>query len=198
MNNESETVAVLARKAEREKRAREAAEKQLEDYSLQVYQSQVSLKESLAQSKKREVELQFLADLSAHSVAELTVEQLLRYLVSLSCDFLQAQSGLIIQSNGNSQHFDYADNTWQQVTDLNTEPLPSFGDSLTESWLVLPLDEANPPLYQHSSGWALYMDFELPGGARGAVGIFLSTDYLDEESLYVMETGRRHVLGGLK
>lgn len=189
---------VLMRKYEREKIARKAAEKQLEEYSLQVYQSQINLQQSLRQAKQRETELQFLADLSAFSGKETSTQQLSHTVIELTCQFLQGHSGLAITDADNAEFYQ-VESGWDSYNHKITDYLallPNMENTLTESWLVLPVDEESP-LVDEAIRWLLFMNFPLVDNTMGTMAIFLPTDYLDEENLYVMETARRHILSGV-
>jgi two-component system NtrC family sensor kinase len=63
-------IALLERKAEREKKARNIAENQLERYSLEIYQTNQSLKSALAYSTKIRSELEYLGKSSMSIASE--------------------------------------------------------------------------------------------------------------------------------
>ena len=200
MDDATERNEILERKYQRERLARMAAEKQLEEYSLQVYQSQISLQQSYQQAKKREAELRFLADLSAASGVVDNAQELVQKTVELSCSFLQGAAGYAVYVDGNCDYFD-VDSKWhfeQQHPHNLTEHLPSIEDDLSDSWLVLPADELGLVFSGKEVKWLLYMNAPMFDGTRVAIVILLPFDYLDEENLYVMETARRHVVNGIR
>lgn len=191
---------ILERKYQRERLARMAAEKQLEEYSLQVYQSQISLQQSYQQAKKREAELRFLAELSAASGVVDNAHELVHKTVELSCLFLQGAAGYAIYNDRNCDYFD-VDSQWQraqQAPSNLTDNLPSIEDDLSDSWLVLPADELGLVFSGKEVKWLLYMNAPMFNDARVSLVILLPFDYLDEENLYVMETARRHAVNGIR
>lgn len=197
---------LLERKLKREKLARMAAEKQLEEYSLQVYQSQISLQQSYHQAKKREAELQFLADLSASSGMNNSVDDLLAKTVELSTSFLQGVGGYIIHQN-QSNLFDIKRGKWEYgATSIEhfQSVLNDVLPELSESWLVLSVDDLEDELAENDTSefvnvkWLLFMNVPMLDGSLTGIALMLQSEYLDEENLYVMETARRHLLNGVK
>ncbi len=199
-------ISVLERKVEREKKARKMAERQLEDYSLKIYETNRSLQSSLALSRKKQGELEYLGEASAVVVSEVSVIELLTKTVSLTGHFFEAECGFsVITKNGQfvaSQQNELwnKDNDWQ----ANVEFIQKACDLLPlgqvepfDSWLVSPLESNEQQIFKGFK-WQVYVNFKLNKDSMAWIVFFSAQDYLDEESLYVLETARGHLVSGIR
>lgn len=90
MTNEQDLtalVAVLRRKNQRERQARELAERQLEEFSRELYETNQSLQRSLNTARKHEVELAYLNQASQHLSAKSSLSSLLKNTTEITGKF---------------------------------------------------------------------------------------------------------------
>lgn len=195
-------IALLERKISREKRARQQAEEQLEKYSLEIYQTNQSLQSSLIFAKKKQAELSFLAEASADVGSSLSIKELLHNTIALTGEFFAAQAGLYLFNEGkdsvaqhhiwNKQDADNDDNLLLGYVESNLPTLEA--DSAPDSWFISEVE----PQHQIAAKWMVYTHFSLLKDQSVWVIFFSNADLLDEESLYVLDTARGHLLSGIK
>lgn len=195
-------IALLERKISREKRARQQAEEQLEKYSFEIYQTNQSLQNSLTFAKKKQAELSFLAEASADVSSSLSIKELLKNTIELTGEFFAAQTGLyLFRQNTDSigQHHIWSkqDEKLNEDNLLNyvQSNLPTFElESAPDTWLI---SEVEPPL-ELDAKWMVYTHFSLLKEQSAWIIFFSDAEFLDEESLYVLDTARGHLLSGIK
>ena len=199
-------IAVLERKIEREKKARQMAEQQLEQYSRDIYQTNQSLQTSLAYSNKKQAELEFLAKESVLVGSESSFQDLVSNTIELSSMFLKAKySFSLISKNGTPVNLD-KNKVWGQELGWHSAPefldkaiqyLPLNHDGALETWLVSPIDNNFGPEVAELH-WLVYVNFALTNGSIIWLAFFNDTEYVDEESLYVFETVRGQLQSGIR
>jgi signal transduction histidine kinase len=195
-------IALLERKISREKRARQQAEDQLEKYSLEIYQTHQSLQRSLIFAKKKQAELSFLAEASANVGSSLSIKELLENTIALTGEFFAAQVGLYLFSESTksvNEHHIWTKNDAQIDQDLLIgyvqSHLPSFeSEYAPDTWLISDVE----PQQWVEAKWMVYTHFSLLKEQSAWIVFFSNAEYLDEESLYVLDTARGHLLSGVK
>jgi len=100
VNELEKRIAVFERKAIREKKARNLAENQLERFSLEIYQTNQSLKSALAFSTKKQSELEYLGRASLGVSSELPLDDMIKNMVELTCQYCSAEYGFYFVSKG--------------------------------------------------------------------------------------------------
>lgn len=195
-------IAILERKVEREKRARGMAERQLEDYSREIYQTNLSLQRSLSNAKKRQAELAFLGEASADVSSEISLKDLLENTISLTGQFLEADIGLYIKHGQDGKRVERADFWSRSEKEINKEVmlsevlklLPESEPENMPSWLVSEFESHE----FNDANWIVFTKFALRGGSAVWIAFISQSEFLDEESLYVLDTARSHLLSGIK
>lgn len=198
-------VAVLERKISREKKARNLAENQLEKYSLEIYETNLSLQISLATAKKKQAELAYLGKASVEVASEQSLNELMAHTVALTGAFVDAECGCYLVTNECELVGKENDQVWQKEGDWHCDSdfvtqasqlLPLKQDKSFDTWLVSPVDDVNSE-YSKGYKWITYTNFSLLKNRVAWIVFFSSVEYLDEESLSVLETARAHLLGGI-
>lgn len=195
-------IAVLERKVEREKKARGMAERQLEDYSREIYQTNLSLQRSLDFAKKKQAELAFLGEASADVSSELSLKDLLENTIELTGQFLEADVGLYIKHGSDQKQIERADFWLRQEREISKDGLlkevvrllPDSESENMPSWLV---SEFSSDEFEDAN-WIVFTKFALRGGSAVWIAFVSQSEFLDEESLYVLDTARSHLLSGIK
>jgi signal transduction histidine kinase len=197
---------VIERKAAREKKARFLAEQQLEKYSREIYETNQSLQASLANSMKKQANLEFLSKASDEVISEHSLKELIFNSVELIGNFFSAERGLFVITNAgvpeqldNSQIW-FKENGWHLDKELllsATEYLPLAADEVLQSWMVSPIDlECSEKLADVN--WMVYANFELLNARKAWIVFLSSAEYIDEESLFVLDTSKGHLLNGIR
>lgn len=195
-------VQILERKIAREKKARGLAEKQLEEYSREIYKTNQSLQRSLAFAKKKQAELGYLGEASADISSDLSLKELLLNTIALTGEFFNAKAGLYIPYVGNEVQRSGIDN-WlsqsaeevpQELVDFAISTLPDIDTDMSNNWLIT---EVNPSLSSDYK-WLVYTNFRLLKRKSIWIAFYSDVELLDEESLYVLDTARGHLQNGIK
>lgn len=206
MSNLQQRVQLLERKIEREKRARKAAESQLEEYSRQIFLANQSLQNALDSQKKRSIELEYLASSSAKSATDHTLEELIRYFVELTSHFCEAEIATFYMPASNQTESIIKDNLWIENVGWCTQPnlgstiqqcLPPLTEEATNDWLICPADLTLP---NHSKvlNWIYYLSFHTENNSLGWLALLSDKEYIDEDMLYVLNTSKEHLINGIK
>ena len=192
----------LERKLQREKSAREQAERQLEDYSLQIYYANQNLKQSLERTERSARELKFLNDMSSEVSSDSHLAQITDKAVELITEFLHSPCGFqfirnatdvqILNVHGDGTAADYIARKevaalLSETLELNTEEdhnkwstqFMSFDVSTDESLLLY----TNISASREQSSW---------------LGFFYDGQNIDSENLAVLETARAHLQTGIR
>jgi len=198
---------LLEKKLAREKKARLNAESQLEDYSRQIYYSNQSLQKSLSKSQKRESELEYLATVSSNATSDLTVKELVVSIVELTGAFSQADCALHLVTAGEERAEGSAQLIWLKerqdwvknpgLVEQIVESLPLNESDTDENWIVAPADIQDPDTGTNYH-WLIFLTFPLFSHRTGWLIFLSSAEYLDEETLYVLETAKGNLLSGIR
>ncbi|MEP1870180.1 MAG: ATP-binding protein, partial [Paraglaciecola sp.] len=198
-------VAVLERKISREKKARNIAENKLEQYSLEIYQTNESLKEALASSTKKQKELEYLGRASSYVGSEMKLNEIIDNVIELTGRFCEADFGLyLVTKKGNIiqeglNKVCCVNGGWQDdavLIEAIGKLLPLENTELLNSWNVLDID-----CFPSNAGQALkqvcYTNFALAGGKVGWLAILNSHSVVEPDVLSVLNTAREHLLSGI-
>ncbi|MEP1447631.1 MAG: ATP-binding protein [Paraglaciecola sp.] len=199
-------VAVLERKAEREKKARNLAENQLEKYSLDIYEANQSLKSALASATQKQSELAFLAQTSSNVASEVSLGEMISNIVALTGTLCSACCGAYITSEhgkevkGKSADVWHLDVSWQANDEFRKaihSTLPIAESKVLDTWAILDLG-ANC-VEKHTEFTSLfYTNFALSGEKIGWLVFLTKTKVFEPELLSVLNTSREHVLSGIR
>ena len=199
-------LAVFQRKAERERKARFLAEQQLENYSRELYATNQSLQASLASSKKKQAELEFLTKASDDVISKLSVIELILNTVELTGNFISAQYGFFVMTKSGSPvdlnntqiwHKEIGWSLDKQLLLASMEYLPLAQDLVFQSWCVAPIYSDGA---EQLAGfkWIVYFNVELHNEQKVWITFLSRAEYLDEESLFVLNTAKGHLLSGIR
>lgn len=208
MTDLQKRIEILERKIAREKKARLAAESQLEEYSRQIYESSLSFKHSVREAQKREAELDYLASVSNNASSELSVKELVVSVVELTCSFSKATCALHLVTSDGKRAEGSAEKIWMgqdqawisesELVDQIVEHLPlDSADEYPDNWLVSPVD-----IKHQKSGlninWLVHISFPLFSQRTGWLVFMSAAELLDEETLYVLDTAKGQLLSGIR
>ncbi|MFT5311688.1 MAG: two-component system NtrC family sensor kinase [Paraglaciecola sp.] len=197
---------VFERKAAREKKARLLAEQQLEKYSREIYETNQSLQASLASSKKKQANLEFLGKSSEGVMSTLTSKELILNMVELTGNFFLTECGFyIVTDAGLPENSDdipiwFKESGWsfdKELLHAAMECLPLVQDGTYPSWLVSPIDSEKSKRLA-GFNWIIYVNFELRHGQKGWITFLSRATFIDQESLFVLNTSNRHLLIGIR
>lgn len=199
-------VAVLERKVSREKRARNIAENKLEQYSLEIYQTNESLKEALASSTKKQKELEYLGRASSDVASEIKLNEMINNVIDLTGRFCKADFGFYLVAHkgevipGDLNPVWCPNEGWQDKADLMEaikELLTLDNVELLNSWVVLDI-ELNSNNSEHTFKQVCYTNFALMGDKVAWLALLNSHNELDADILSVLDTARGHLLSGVR
>lgn len=193
-------IAVLERKNTREKKARNLAEQQLEKYSLEIYETNKSLKTSLLLSEKRQNELEFLSHISSQVGAELSLPELFSNVVELMTLFCHAECGFYFTSLNGKFSGDKEPQAWYRslgwktsTTDISTlaDNLPLSVLDAFDTWQITNVNE------QESERSLLYLNFILSGGEQAWL-VFIVKNVIEEHMLAALNTAKGQLQSGIR
>lgn len=199
-------IAVLEHMVEREKKTRNLAEHELERYSLEIYETNQSLKSALAFSIKKKSELEYLSKASMEVASELPLNEMISNIVELTCQYCAAQYGFyFVTQDGvrlDQKHYEAwcKEHGWHSQNELqklvNTS-LPLSELEVLDSWFVSAVCNDD---YQYSEqfGRVLYMNFTLSDGKVGWLAFLIKMDLVDDEIFPILATAREHITSGIK
>ena len=196
---------VFQRKAEREKKARFAAEQQLENYSRELYESNQTLQASLASSKKKQAELEFLSKASEDVISKLSVRELVLNTVELTGNFFSAQYGFFLMSKLGSPVDLNSTQIWNKEAGWSIDKefllasikyLPIAKDLTFKSWFVSPIKSEDAKKLAGFK-WIVYFNVQLNNDQKVWITFLSHAKYLDKESLFVLDTAKGHLLNGI-
>ncbi|WP_338293565.1 sensor histidine kinase [Planctobacterium marinum] len=195
---------MLQRKVERERNARKTAEKQLEDYSRQIYYSNQALQRSLNNSHKRQRELEYLAKASASVASDQDLTELLHSTADLTAKFANAVCATYFVSDRGEVRTSknavvwYGENDWREVPELYSVILKALpeSDEILDNWYMrdAPVGLAK---FDIDGQWLVALNFELIQDKVGWLVFVLDQEMLDEETLYVLDTAKSHIRAGI-
>lgn len=198
---------LLEKKLCREKKARQLAEQQLEEYSRKIYLTNQSLTESLEHARKKQRELVFLKEVTAIVTSDLSIGELLGKAVSLAGQFFNARCGHFFYTSDGALIQEHKNQTWFQqagwqldeaLSEAVLNLLPFEYDEDYEHWLVSPLEEADIKVSLTSFNWMVYVNFKLLDDRVVWMVLLSDDDFLDEESLYVLDTAKDSFVSGIR
>ncbi|MFT6345666.1 MAG: hypothetical protein ACJAWQ_002753, partial [Paraglaciecola sp.] len=199
-------IALLERKAEREKKARKIAENQLERYSLEIYQTNQSLKSALAYSTKIRSELEYLGKSSMSIASELTLNEMIGKLVELTCEYCAAEYGFYFVTEYALEIGDTFNKAWSKelgwhcqsgLQRLIGDNLPFSKTDIVDPWFVSVANEVNHH-YLKPLGYILYLNFALSGGKTGWLAFWSQMELIDEDIFPVLATARDNLTSGIQ
>jgi signal transduction histidine kinase len=199
-------IAVLERKAVREKKARSLAENELERYSLEIYQANQSLESALAFSTKKQSELEYLGKASMGVSSELPLNDMISNMVELTCQYCCAEYGFYFVTENGLGVDGKLDKAWSKTDGWQSQSelqklvnanLPLDETEVLDSWLVSAVsDDNNQHLEQFD--WVLYMNFALSGDKIGWLAFLSKMELVDEEIFPILATARGHLTSGIR
>jgi signal transduction histidine kinase len=199
-------IAVLERKSAREKKARNLAENQLEQYSLDIYQTNQSLKNALAFSTKKQYELEYLGKAAVAVTSELSLNDMIRKIVELTCHYCNTEYGFYFVTEHGVVVDDKFDKAWSkkqgwqsqsELQKLVNVSLPLNEVDVLESWFVSAVSDDHDQHLEHF-GWLLYMNFALSGGKVGWLAFLSQIELVDKDIFPVLVTARDHLKSGIR
>ena len=198
----SKRVEILEKKLSREKKARGLAEKQLEEYSLKIYNTNQSLQKSLLSANKKQSELAYLGNTAAEVSSEHSLEELLNTTIALTSNFLGALYGGHFKSeNGVVDTGKVRFWNGKEIEDFPPEKfddivnsLPVSEGELIENWTIQQQEE----VHSNESYWLLATNFPLMNERIVWIIFLIEQELLDEETLFVLDTARGHLNSGLR
>jgi two-component system NtrC family sensor kinase len=202
----SKKLAVYERKAKREQKARLSAEQQLENYSRELYETNQSLQASLISAKKKQTELEFLAKASDDVISKLSMTELMLNTVELTGNFFSADHGFFLVTKLGSPVDLNNTQLWNRGTgwSLNQEfllaymeYLPLAQDAVFQSWSVAPIHSQEKGQLA-GFNWLVYFNIQLHNEQKVWITFLTRAEYLDKESLFVLNTAKGHLLNGIK
>lgn len=206
--NLQKRIDVLMRKLDRERKARESAEQMLEQYSKDIFSANQSLQRSLSKSEKRQQDLEFLNRTSLSVTSETSVNQLFRSSIELTGEFFHATYGLHVEILDGEQVSTQSKEVWQpsEGWHVNTAMFDAVASALPENldkdvpadnWIIS--DTENMGFDSDTNlQWSVSACFELSGGRKSWIVFLTDESELDEESLFVLDTARSHLLSGIR
>jgi two-component system NtrC family sensor kinase len=196
-------IAVLERKAAREKKARNMAEKKLEKYSIEIYQTNQFLKRALSYSTKKQLELEYLGKVSMGVASELPLNEMIGNMIELTCEYCAAEYGFYFVTVDGVEVEGPQDNTWSKergwqsqigLQNIVNANLPLSEADVLESWIVSTLSDDDAMHF----GCVLYMNFALTGGKIGWLVFLNKKESVDEGIFPILATARDDLNSGIR
>ncbi len=182
------------------------AELVLERHSLEVYQTNQSLKSALAFSTKKQSELEYLGKASMAVASELPLNDMIGNMVELTCKYCSAEYGFyFVTEDGlvvNEKLYKAwsKEHGWQSQSELQRHVnanLPLSKTDVLDSWFVSAVSDDNHQHLEHF-GWVLYMNFSLSGGKIGWLAFLSKMELVDEDMFPILATARDHLTSGIQ
>ena len=199
-------IELLKRKIDREKKARQIAEQQLEVYSREIYQTNQSLKKSLDYAKKKHAEIEYLSKASTNLASELTLSDILQNTVALTAQFFNAEFGINAIFNGQKLKSGSkpliwsADGLWNEDHALQSffvKYFPFEQSSESPEWFIKSIDE-DDSVNGHRFRWIVCINFQLEESTSVWIGFLTKIESIDEEALHVLEIAKGHLISGIR
>lgn len=199
-------IGVLERKSAREKKARNLAESQLEEYSSKIYQTNLSLKNALAFSTKKQSELEYLGQASMAVASPLSLEDMISKMIELTCQYFSAEYGFYLVTEDGLEVDRKLDKVWSnkqgwqnksKLQKLVKSNLPLNETDVLGSWFVSVV-RADSDLNLEPFDWLLYMNFALSDGRLGWLAFLSKKHHIDEELFPILATARSHLTSGVQ
>lgn len=199
-------VDVLERKVLREKKARNVAETQLERYSLEIYEANLSLENTLIFSNKKKEELEYLGQASVNVASELPLEQMITEFVELTCEYCSAEYGFYLTTEQGQEVDELTKKTWSKANgwhnnkdlqSLVTARFPLEELEIVDSWIVTDMSDSQGQELD-SFAWLLFMNFSLSSEKVGWLALLSKVELVDEDIFPVLATARGHLISGIR
>lgn len=196
-------IGILERKLARQVAARKEAEEQLEKFATQIFYSNKALNESVLEAQKRQSELEFLATSTSNISSEASVTELVATTLELTGQFCNATFGACIFTERGELSQNPKPMVWQHGSKLaDSDPLPLLllkyipidTEELIDQWALV---EVNSKHFSDIK-WAVSVNFLFSDDQLGWLVFFLTSDLLDEEALYVLDTAKNHLRDGIE
>ncbi|MCY7294171.1 sensor histidine kinase [Alteromonas sp. a30] len=209
MTNEemSKRIDLLERKLNREKCARETAEKALEGYSKQAWLTNLNLEEALTNQTKRTRDLEYLIACASVKDPGITLEDLIREFVEISCQFTQcsAASYSLPSPEKPDTNFEYVflmnDKTWRREPQINAEIqeqlVTSEGQYKNKNWMICPAD-FKLSFHDNPMNWLYRFHFKVDNNLQAWLCFFSDQPEVEEETIYVLNTSESIFLNNIQ
>lgn len=199
--SDSPIVSALTRKLERERRAREAAEKQLEQYSRDIYFANKQLQDALSSSERSQKELAFLNEMANEVASDISLQDLIAVSMELICDFLGTPFCLQVNQIDSETKLDHIYgrlpnshiSKQQVVVDAMIDTLVLDIGSDEGSWSIKAFNlEGLQDVH-----WLVCTDIGISQRQTCWIAFFFTEELIDEQYLFVLDTARRHIQTGV-
>ena len=199
-------ISVLERKAAREKKARNLAESQLEEYSRKIYETNQSLQIALHSATQKQSELKYLGMASSCVASERPLEDMIANIVELTGKFCRAYCGKYLVTDQNNQLKGDIPQVWQsksgwhlnqELEDLITANLPLSLGELKRSWTISSVKSTNKGI-DDTHYTLFYINFALADQHLGWLAFLTQADIVSDEILSVLATAKEHLLSGIR
>lgn len=198
----SKRIEILEKKLSREKKARGLAEKQLEEYSLEIYNTNQSLQKSLLFSEKKQAELAFLGNAAAKVSSDHSMEELLTATTSMTGKFIGANwgchftcaKGVLEKGKVNFWHGETCQFEDRVAFGFLSTSFPLGDSDALDTWIIQSLEESS----EVEGNWLLATNFVLLNDRVTWLLFVCDSEFIDEESIFVLDTARGHLLSGLR
>lgn len=166
--------------------------------------SNQALQRSLANSQKRERDLEFLANASASVASEQDINELLHTTAELTANFSSAVCACYSLSENHKLSGEklaivrFGENDWRTEPLIYNKILSLLpdSDSILENWYIQDVSE-KLSVFNIECQWLVALNFKLPGDNIGWIVFVLNQEMLDEETLFVLDTAKSHIRAGL-
>tara|TARA_B110000503_G_C7140904_1_gene410804 strand:- start:923 stop:2428 length:1506 start_codon:yes stop_codon:yes gene_type:complete len=204
-------IELLKRQIDREKKARQLAEHQLEVFSREIYLSNKYLRTSLNDTKKKQAEIEYLAEASYDFSSKLSLIDILQNTVSLTGKFFNAEYGIKAIFNkgklkSGSKALIWSSNSgWEENPELQSfffeqlplKRLPSDRYYAAPHWFITPINEKDVVNGQKFQ-WIIYINLKLESNNSVWIGFLTKIESLDEEALHILEVAKGHLITGIR
>ncbi len=173
-------IKLLERKNSREKKAREIAETQLENYSRQIYLANQSLQTSLQLQTKRATELEYLVASSAQIASDDSIEEFISYFTQLTGHFCNAKLARYFLPELNSANDKPIGKFWTSNQGWHTDQtisnaidafIPSSNPDVLNEWLICPAD-ITIHNQEKKLNWMYFLSFQTEKDSMGWIAFF--------------------------
>ncbi len=189
-------------KVSREKRARELAEKQLEQYSLDIYHKNIELQSSLLKAERNQTELKFLNDVSSEISLNTSIDVLFNNTLRLISEFVVSKYGFYIyvsksdkrlRGQFTSQDVDEncASSLYNQLFDYIDIDIDV--ENVSQGWFINAFEHESFPEIR----WLLSTTVSVKKDEVIWLVVPYYQDSIDEEYLYVLDTALAQLKTGL-
>lgn len=203
--SDSDDIEILNRKIQREAKARATAESKLEDYSRDIYIANQTLKKNLEKTRQARAELEFLHITSAAVSSELGLNDLLNKMTIHIGEFIGALSATWMTFDSEDRKPPEKPYIWNEKKGWHVSNddflifynMVDFTElSASSKWLVVPIDKIS--LNAGEAGLLIYVRIPTSSNKSIIAAALLPDTELIEETLYVLDTAKDHLVSGIK